>query len=86
MASKQWTVVEAKAHLSEILRRARFEGPQRIGIKSPCILVTESEWQRLSGSTPRLGDWLVENMAGLGEIELPDRADPPRDIPFEEET
>lgn len=85
VASKQWTVAEAKAQLSEILRRARSEGPQRIGTKSPCILVTEAEWQRLTGSTPRLGDWLIENMAGLGDIELPNRADPPRATPFEDE-
>lgn len=85
MTSKHWTVAEAKAQLSEILRRARSEGPQWIGTKSPCILVTEEEWQRLSGTTPKLGDWLIENMAGLGEIDLPNRAEPVRSIPFEDE-
>ena len=32
---KTWTVAEAKARLSEILRLASEEGPQRIGTKTP---------------------------------------------------
>jgi hypothetical protein len=29
-----------------------------------------------------MGQWLVNNMANIGEIELPDRAEPEREIPF----
>ena len=34
-----WTVSEAKAKLSEILRLAETEGPQRIGVRRSFILV-----------------------------------------------
>ncbi len=79
-----WSVVDAKAQLSEVLRRARSEGPQRIGTRNPCVVISEEEWQRITHPEPKLGDWLTEHMAGLGEIELPDRRDPARPDPFEE--
>ncbi len=34
-----WTVAEAKARLSEILRLAESEGPQRIGTRRPFVVV-----------------------------------------------
>ena len=83
--SRTWTVAEAKAQLSEVMRRARSDGPQYIGSKSPCVVISEEEWQRLTQATPKLGDWLVQNLAGLGEIPLPSRVDPPRDILFQED-
>lgn len=85
MASHIWTVAQAKAELSEILRRARADGPQRIGTRNPCVVISEQDWQRLSDPAPALGDWLLEHMAGFEEIELPSRQDPPREIPFEDE-
>lgn len=38
-----WTVAEAKAHLSEILRLAQSEGPQRIGIRRSFVVVPAYE-------------------------------------------
>ena len=83
--SHAWTVAEAKSQLSEVMRRARSDGPQYIGSKSPCVIISEEEWQRINQTTPKLGNWLVENLAGLGEIPLPSRVDPPRNIPFQED-
>lgn len=80
---QNWTVANAKAQLSEVLRRARTEGPQRIGVQNPCIVVSEEEFLRFKAAKQNLGVWLLENMAGVGDIEWPDRADPPRPIPFE---
>ena len=34
-----WTVAEAKARLSEILRLAEAEGPQTIGTRRPFVVV-----------------------------------------------
>ena len=45
-----WTVTEAKARLSELLRRADEEGPQRIGTRRGYMLVPEAAWQRLQTS------------------------------------
>ena len=40
-----WTVAQAKARLSEILRLAEQEGPQRIGARKAFIVVPEHTWR-----------------------------------------
>ena len=42
---KVWTVAEAKARLSEVLRLAEEEGPQRIGARKCFVVVPEHLWQ-----------------------------------------
>lgn len=79
-----WTVRAAKAKLSEVLRLAREEGPQRIGEREAYIVITEHEWQRLSAPKPHLGAWLLENMPTIDGLELPDRSDRNRASPFDE--
>jgi len=78
-----WTVQEAKAKLSQVLQRARGGEAQVVGAQDPCVVISMSEYKRLTGSAeePHPGKWLVENLAGLGEIELPPRGDS-RPIPF----
>lgn len=78
-----WTIAEAKARLSEILRLAEEEGPQRIGVRNAFVVVPERVWQERAPE-PRLplGKWLVQNWPRGVELELPDRRDPPREIPF----
>lgn len=78
-----WTIAEAKARLSEILRLAEEEGPQRIGVRNAFVVVPEHVWQEREPE-PRLplGKWLVQNWPRGIELELPDRRDPPREIPF----
>jgi hypothetical protein len=83
-SQKVWTVAEAKARLSEILRLASEEGPQRIGAQTPYVVVPEEVWQKLVKPRVPLGKWLVENMPRGGELELPDRRDPARPVPFDE--
>ena len=68
---KTWTVAEAKARLSEILRLASEEGPQRIGTKTPYVVVPEEEWLKRAEPRIPLGRWLVENMPRIDDLELP---------------
>ncbi len=75
---KTWTVAEAKARLSEILRLASEEGPQRIGTKKRYVVVPEEEWLKREEPRIPLGRWLVENMPRIDDLELPDRAEPER--------
>lgn len=82
--SQIWTVRNAKAKLSEVLRCAREDGPQRIGERDTYIVITEAEWERLNTPKPHLGAWLLENMPKLEELELPDRKDRHRPSPFDE--
>ncbi len=82
-----WTIADAKARLSEILRLASTEGPQRIGAQRRYVVVPEDVWDKLNPTARPLGSWLVENMPRavkeLDELQLADRNDPPREIPFE---
>ena len=78
-----WTVAEAKAKLSEVLRLAETEGPQRIGARKPFVVVTAAAWEEKSPPRKPLGQWLVENMPRGTNLEIPERGgDSRREIPF----
>lgn len=55
--SQRWSVQDAKAHLSKLLKRARAGQPQHIGITDGCVLVSESAWGEREGAS--FGEWLV---------------------------
>jgi prevent-host-death family protein len=69
--AKTWTVQDAKAQLSEVLRRARAGEPQRIGETDACVVVSEKDWAALQ--TSDLGAWLVESAPRGAAITLPPR-------------
>ncbi len=77
-----WTIAEAKARLSEVLRLAEEEGPQRIGVRKTFVVIPEKAWQEQTHQRKPLGQWLVENTPSGIELELPDRHDSGREIPF----
>lgn len=81
---KNWTVTEAKARLSELLRLAN-DKPQYIGAKKSYVLITQEKWQEVSQPKEPMGRWLVAALAdsALNELELPSRAEAERDIPFQ---
>jgi prevent-host-death family protein len=72
----QWSVAEAKAHLSEILRRARAGEPQIVGSQKPCVILSLEEYEnKLQKPKKHLGRWLVEAASQVkADIELPSRA------------
>ena len=81
-----WSVQEAKAKLSEVLRRAREEGPQVIGTANPCVVVPAAVWrENISGRKP-LGQWLVENTPRGDPLTLPERTEQGRPVPFDDES
>lgn len=77
-----WTVAEAKARLSEILRLAEKEGPQRIGARKAFIVVPEHTWRSQTSRRKPLGQWLVDNMPRGLALEAPDRREPGREVSF----
>ena len=80
-----WTVAEAKARLSEVLRLAEEEGPQQIGVRRPFVVVPAAV--RAEKTRPRkpLGQWLVENIPRGTNLDAPERSSH-RPIPFINET
>ena len=77
-----WTVAEAKAKLSEILRLSESEGPQRIGARKAFVVVPEHIWK--AQSTPRkpLGQWLIDNMPRGANLDVPADRTSRREVPF----
>jgi prevent-host-death family protein len=70
--AKSWTVQDAKAQLSELLRKARAGAPQRIGVtEDACVLVSAKQWEALQPS--HLGEWLAETAPRGADIKLPGR-------------
>jgi prevent-host-death family protein len=83
MADDAWTVQDAKAHLSELLRRARAGEPQRIGMTDEaCVVISAKVWQTLHPSA--FGSWLVDSAPKGEELELPPRRSQ-RPMPFDDQ-
>ncbi len=61
-ALRVWTVSHAKTHLSEVLRRAEEEGPQQIGKRRPCVVVSANQWHANNPTRKPMGKWLVDNI------------------------
>lgn len=80
---KTWSVFEAKAKLSEILRLARAGEPQTIGSEEPCMVISADQFEQLP-QRQHLGKFLIETAPRGVELELPprgsDRPDPFADL------
>lgn len=77
-----WSVAEAKAHLSAILRLAESDGPQVIGLRRPCVVLPMKVWMAQSPDRKPLGQWLAQNASRGAPIPTPGREEPSREIPF----
>ena len=84
--SRVWTVAEAKARLSELLRLAEAQGPQRIGTRKSFVVVPEDVWQSYVAPPGSLGLWLVDNVPrGVG-LAIPESREPAGEAPSTEAT
>jgi antitoxin Phd len=82
-ASDSWQVQTAKARFSEVFRRARTEGPQRITRqgKEGVVMVAEEQYDRLVGKSRQpksLVDFLRNSP--LRGVNMERDPDPGRDI------
>jgi hypothetical protein len=71
--------------LSEVLRLAADEGPQRIGRRTSFVVVPETQWRAMTETAqdrPSMGEWLLTRMPRGAELSLPSRAGQEREIPF----
>ena len=85
MSSKSWTIAEAKARLSEVLRRAEQEGPQRIGKRKVFIVAPAEVWEACGPLRKPLGQWLVKSAPHGANLPVPSRREHERPIPFVDE-
>jgi prevent-host-death family protein len=61
ISEKSGLATEAKNRLSEVMRRALTEGPQRIARRDGAVIViAEAEYRRLTGEKPSLTQYLMQ--------------------------
>lgn len=80
-----WQMQEAKARLSEVVRRAESEGPQDITLhgKSVAVVLSREAYELLSGNRSSLIEFMRNSpLYGLDEVELPRDQSPTREILF----
>lgn len=77
-----WTVANAKARLSEVLEKARTEGPQVItrNGKEAAVVVGIEEWERKTKRKGSLAEFLFNSPLRGSDIDLERLTDEPRDI------
>ena len=83
--ARVWTVAEAKARLSEILRLAETEGPQHIGVRRSFVVVPTATWDKKAPPHQPLGKWLIENVPRGLNLDIPSDRRSAREIPFSEQ-
>ena len=61
MSTHTWTVAEAKARFSEVIDRAKAEGPQKITKhgRTTAIIVSADQWERKSERKGNLAEFLA---------------------------
>lgn len=79
---KVWTIAEARARLSEILRLAEKEGPQHIGVRRSFVVVPADAWYANTPPRKQMGQWLVDNMPRGVNLDISRQRRSRREIPF----
>jgi antitoxin Phd len=75
-----WKLADAKNKLSEVVRLALHEGPQRIQRRDDAVVViSECEYRRMTGSKPSLVEALLQG-PDWSELDLTRRKDLARDV------
>ena len=72
-----WNVADAKNRLSEVLDRARRDGPQTIKRRGDAfVLLPADQYEQLTGKKPSFTDWLLDGPR-IDDLELPRRENGP---------
>ena len=78
-----WTVSQAKTHLSDFFRRVEEEGPQQIGKRCPCVVVSANQWYANIHTRKPMGKWLVDNIPQGVNLNIDFDRDSEREIPLQ---
>jgi len=79
-----WPLQNAKAGLSELVRRAQKDGPQHITLrgKPAVVVISEQEYQKLQKPRPGLATFLRASPLNGLDIDLSRDKSPDRDVPL----
>jgi prevent-host-death family protein len=82
MSTRNWTVAEAKARLSEIIEQARSTGPQTITRhgRLAAIVVAPDEWERKTKRGGNLAEFLAASPLRGSGLRLKRRKDAARKV------
>ena len=82
MSHQTWTVAEAKAKFSEIIKRATSDGPQTItrNGRTTAVVVGAEEWQRKTKRVGNLAEFFTESPLRESGLKLRRIKDRPRKI------
>ena len=84
-AGKAWRLEEAKARFSEVVRRARTEGPQHVTVRGQdavVVIAVEELARLLPPGTPQQPLVTFLQGLGLGDLDLERERDLGRDVPL----
>ena len=82
MDADSWTVAEAKAKFSELVERARSDGPQTItrNGRTAVVVVAAEEWERKTKRTGNLAEFFAASPLRGSDMKAKRVKDRPRKI------
>ena len=82
MSSQTWTVAEAKAKFSEVIKRAMADGPQAItrNGRTAAVIVGADEWQRKTKRVGNLAEFFAQSPLRESGLKIRRLKDRPRKI------
>src|SRR5262245_34881664 len=82
MATRTWTVAEAKAKLSELIERAQASGPQTItrNGRDAVVVVSAEEWERKTKRKGNLAEFFAASPLRNSGLAIERSKDRPRDV------
>ena len=77
-----WQLQDAKARLSEVIRRAADEGPQHITVRGEpsCVVLSEKDYRCLQKSKPRFVEFMRNSPLVGVDLDLEREQNSTRDI------
>ncbi len=80
-----WTVASAKARFSELIEKARSDGPQTVtrNGKPAVVLVSSEEWEHRTRPKETLAEFFMNSPLRGSGIDLTRLNDQPREIDLE---
>lgn len=82
LSAGTWSVADAKARLSEVIEKARSDGPQTItkNGRSAVIVVSAEEWERKARRKGNLAEFFASSPLRGADLDLDRLKDEPRDL------